>query len=59
MDRVGAPDSVRRGFGQADKADLALGYELAQGPDRLLDRRRRVDSVLVAQVDVIGLQPPQ
>jgi hypothetical protein len=39
--------------------DLALGYELGEGADCVLDGRVRVDAVLVAEVDVIGSQPLQ
>jgi hypothetical protein len=40
-------------------ADLALGHQLGQCPDGVLDRRVRVDPVLVVQVDVVRAEPPQ
>ena len=40
-------------------ADLALGDELGQGADGLLDGGLRVDAVLVVQVDVVGAEPLQ
>jgi hypothetical protein len=49
----------RAGLGQADVADLALGDQLGQRADGVLDRRVRVDAVLVVQVDVVGAQPAQ
>ena len=52
-------DGVDPGFGQADVADLALGDQLGEGADDLLDRRVRVDPVLVVQVDVVGVEPAQ
>ena len=56
---VRAADRRRRGLGQAEVADLALGDELGQRADGLLDRRARVDAVLVVQVDVVGAEPAQ
>jgi len=59
VDGVGAADGVDPGLGQADVADLALGDQLGQRPDGVLDRRVRVDPVLVVQVDAVGAQPRQ
>ena len=59
VDGVGAADRVGPGRGQADVADLALGDELGDRADGVLDRRVRVDAVLVVQVDVVGAQPSQ
>jgi hypothetical protein len=56
---VRAADGVRARFGQADVPDLALGHELGQRSDGVLDRRARVDAVLVVQVDVVGAHPGQ
>jgi hypothetical protein len=36
---------------------LALGDELGERADRLLDRDVRVDAVLVVEVDVVGAEP--
>ena len=57
MHRVGAADRGGAGLGQPDVADLALGDELGQRADGILDGRVRVDPVLVVQVDVVGAQP--
>ena len=59
VDRVGAADRVRAGLGQADVQDLALGDQLGQRADGLLDGRVRVDPVLVVEIDVIGAEPLQ
>ena len=59
VDGVRAADRLRRGLAQPDVADLALGDELGERADRLLDRRARVDAVLVVEVDVIGAQALQ
>ena len=56
---VGAADRVGAGLGQADVADLALGDQLGQRADGVLDRGVRVDPVLVVQVDVVGAEPLQ
>ena len=56
---VGAADRLGRGLGEPDVADLALLDELAEGADRLLDRRLGVDAVLVVEVDVVGPEPLQ
>jgi hypothetical protein len=39
--------------------DLALGHQLGQRANRVLDRRVRVDPVLVVEVDAVGTQPLQ
>jgi hypothetical protein len=35
--------------------DLALGHQLGQGADGVLDRGVRVDSVLVVELDAVGI----
>ena len=40
-------------------ADLALGHELGENSDHLVDRRLRVDAVLVVEVDVVGVESPE
>src|SRR6266536_3355709 len=52
VDGVGAADRVRAGLGQADVAHLALGDQVGQGADGLLDGRVRVDPVLVVEIGV-------
>ena len=59
MDGVGAADVRRARLRQAEEAHLACGDELAHGAGDILDRHRRVDAVLVEQVDVVGPQPLQ
>ena len=54
VDGVGPTDRGGAGLGQADVPDLALGDQLGQGADGVLDGRVRVDPVLVVQVDVVG-----
>ena len=56
---MGAADRGRAGLGQADVADLALGDQLGQRADGVLDRRAGIDPVLVIQVDVVGAEPLQ
>jgi hypothetical protein len=56
---VGAADRFGRGLGKADVQDLALGHQFGQGADGVLDRRVRVDPVLVVEVDAVGSQPLQ
>ena len=54
MHRVGAADRGGASLGQADVADLAFCDKISEGTDGVLDRRVRVDTVLVVQVDVIS-----
>src|SRR5437773_5129395 len=59
MHDMGAADRCRRGLREADVKDLALGHQLGQRADGVLDRRVRVDSVLVVKVDAVGPEPLQ
>ena len=54
---MGPADGVGAGFGQADVADLALGHQLGERADGVLDGCVRVDPVLVVQVDVVDAEP--
>jgi hypothetical protein len=56
---VGAADRCRRGLGQADVQDLALGHQFGEGANGVLDGSVRVDPVLVVEVDAVGAQPLQ
>ena len=38
-------------------ADLSLGHQFGERAHRVFDRRLRIDPVLVAQIDVVGVQP--
>src|SRR5207302_8238876 len=51
VDRVRATDRRRRCLGQAEKPHLALLHEVRHGAYGLLDRRRRIDAVLVVEID--------
>src|SRR5688572_22367741 len=57
VDRMRAADGVGAGLAQAEVAHLALLDEARHGADRLLDRRLRIDAVLVVDVDVIDAEP--
>src|SRR3954468_23456781 len=59
MDGMGAADRGGTGLGQAKKAHLALLHELRHGADRILNRRVRVDPVLIVKIDAIDLEPAQ
>ena len=59
MGRMAPPERLRRRFGHAEMPHLALLDQPGHGPDRLLDRHRRVDPVLVVQIDHIDLQALQ
>ena len=52
-------DRGRRGFRQAEEANLTLLLQPRHGANRLLDRHVRVDAVLVVEVDDVDAQPPQ
>ena len=57
--RVGATDRLGSGLREPDVQDLALGDQLGEGADRVLDRGVRVDAVLVVQVNAVGPEPLQ
>jgi hypothetical protein len=59
VDGVGAADGVRAGFGEPEVQHLAVGDQLRDRSGGLLDRRVRVDAVLVVQVDVVSTKPFQ
>ncbi len=52
-------DALGLGLAQPDKAHLALLDEPRHPADRFLDRHRRIDAVLVIEVDMIGIEPLQ
>ena len=56
---VGPPDALRPGLAQPQKPDLALLDEPRHCADRLLDRHRRIDPVLVIEIDDIDAEPLQ
>src|SRR6266545_40286 len=57
MDRVRSPDRLRRSLREAEISNLALVNEIGHRADRLLDRRPRVDSVEIVEVDVVDAEP--
>src|SRR6266511_1468055 len=59
VDNVCAADGGGRRFRQAEVPHLARFDELGHRADRLLDRRVRVDAVLVVEVDVVNAEPPE
>src|SRR4051794_16068944 len=59
VDGVGAPDVGDARLGEAEEAHLARGHQLAHRARHLLHRHRRVDAVLVEQVDAVRPEPPQ
>src|SRR5438128_1190730 len=54
---MGAPDALGPGLAQAQKADLAVLDQPGHGADRLLDRHRRIDAVLIVEVDGFDAEP--
>jgi hypothetical protein len=53
VDRMGAADGFRRGLRKTKITDLPGLHQLGHGAHRFLDRRVRVDPVLVVEVDVV------
>lgn len=56
---LGVRQLVHGDFGQADVADLALGLQLFERPQRLLGGDLGVDAVELIKVDGVRLQAPQ
>ena len=59
MDGGGATQVRHERFREADVADLARLDELRESSDRLLDRRPRVDAMLLVEVDRLDAEPAQ
>ena len=59
MNRMSPANRCRPRFAQAEKPDLPGVDELGHGSDRLLDRHRAVDAVLVVQVDDVDVEALQ
>jgi len=51
MNPVGAPDRLRSRFAQPEKTDLALLHQLGHGADGIFDRHRRIDAMLIVEID--------
>jgi hypothetical protein len=56
MHLCGAPNGVRRGFGQSEVTHLAGLDQIRHGAHGFLDLDLRVDAVLVVQIDMIDAQ---
>src|SRR6202034_3979846 len=52
-----APYGLGLGFGQSEMADFALAHEIGHGADGVLDRRLRIDPMLVIEVDRLDSEP--
>src|ERR1039457_4347442 len=59
MHRVSTPDVRDTSLRQTEEPYLSLGDELSNGAGHVLHRHRRVDAVLVQQVDMVRLETPQ
>src|SRR5262249_15159956 len=59
VDCVGALDSGRSGFGQAEAADLTFIDKARHCADRFFDRRTGVYAMLVVEIDCIYPEPAQ
>src|SRR3984893_2802354 len=57
VDRVASADALRPGFAEAEKAHLALLDQPGHGADRVLYRSRRIDAMLVIEVDNLDAEP--
>ena len=51
-----APNRVGRGFGQSQVAHFSRPDQFAHCADCFFNRNRRIDAMLIIQVDMIGLQ---
>src|SRR5258706_3696446 len=56
MDRMGAPDVGYTGLGKAEKAYLSLLDQITYRTGHILHRHLWIDTVLIQQVNVIGLE---
>ncbi len=59
MNGMGAPECGAADFGEAKEADFAFSNQLADRASHVFDRDLAVDTMLVEQIDIIGLQPAQ
>jgi hypothetical protein len=56
---VSAANGRASGLGQTEVSDLPLLDQLLHSTGDVLDRHVRIDAVLIVQIDVVGLQPPE
>lgn len=59
MNGMGAPECGAADFGEAKEADFASINQLADRAGHVFDRDLAVDTMLVEQIDIIGLQSAQ
>src|SRR5256886_15892631 len=59
MDRVRAPNRLCARLRQPEKSHFASAYQLGHRTDRLLDRRIRIDAMLVIDIDYLHAEPLQ
>src|SRR5690242_822519 len=59
MHGVCAANRLLSGFGQAEIAHLPLADEIGHGAHDLFDRDGAIDSVLIEEIDAIGLEAPE
>lgn len=59
MHGVGATDRLGTRFGKAEVPDLALLNQLLDGACHIFDGHLRIDTVLVEQIDHVGLESLQ
>src|SRR5437763_12281686 len=53
---MSSPDALRPGLAQPEMPDLALFDEPRHCADRILDRHRRIDPVLVIKIDDVDFE---
>src|SRR5690242_18985878 len=56
---MGPPDALRPGLAQPEMPDLSLFDQPGHRADRILDRHRRIDPVLVIEIDDVDPEPLQ
>ena len=56
---MGAADVGDARLGQAEVAHLALAHEIAHRAGDVLDRHRRIDAMLIEEIDMVGAEPAQ
>src|SRR5215471_6829465 len=59
MDRMGPTDVRDAGFGKSEEAHLPRFDQIAYGASDLLDWHCPIDTMLIEQVYIVGLEPAQ
>jgi hypothetical protein len=57
LNGVSAANRSGRRFGQAEVFDLAFRHEILDGPGDIFDWHGGIDTVLIEQIDDVGIQP--